>query len=290
MIFLPLIVILGVFSLLSDNSKPKASTEVKDNAKVVSVSNTIINVTDTDSDSVPDWEEIIWKTDPKKENTFGEPDREYINTQIARSKSATSTVLGPIKNSEDLTKELFDRYVQLQASGELNGATIESMTEDITKNIVISALNSPYTIKNIKTFPDSDLTQMNTYANRLSEAEREFAASAKTQLSTKPLVPQSASFQTNILEASKIYLNHAKNVAAIPTPQGLAEVTITYLNALKASAQGLVTMGNLKTDPLNSLLGLKTQALAESAQLESLASIISFLNQNGIIVEIGNSN
>lgn len=289
MIFLPLIVVLGVFSLLSDHPKPKASTEVKDIAKVVSVSNTIINVTDTDGDTVPDWEEIIWKTDPKKADTFGTPDREYIDAQIALSKSATSTASGAIMGSEDLTKQLFNRYVALQASGGLNEATINSMTEDIANNIKISAIDKPYVVTNLTLFPDSNTAQLDAYAKKLTAARAEFDRTTTIATNGKSLAPGDPTFETNMLALAKLYEDFAKSIVSIPTPKGLADTTLIYLNAMKASTQSMKQIANLNTDPLQSLLGLKSLTLAETAQDESLAAIMSFLNQNGIIISSVNS-
>lgn len=282
-VFIPIIIVLGLFSLFSSDKKPMEET-VKDAVKVVSVTNNFINTSDSDGDTVPDWEEIIWKTDPKKENSFGKPDREYINDQIALSKSATSTASGAIMGSEDLTKQLFNRYVELQASGELNETTISSMTQDIASNIKINAIDKPYKLSDLTTFPDENRTQLEAYAQKFTTARAEFERITTIATTGKNLTPGDPSFSANMTSLAKLYEDFAKDIVSIPTPKGLAETTLLYLNAMKASAQSMKQIGNLNTDPLQSLLGLKSLTLAETAQDESVATIMSFLGQNGILM------
>lgn len=283
MIFLPLIVVLGVFSLLSDHSKPKASTEVKDNAKVVSVSNTIINVTDTDGDTVPDWEEIIWKTDPKKADTFGTPDREYIDARIAASKSATSTTSGAIGDSENLAKELFNRYAALEASGSLNSATIESMTADIVQNIQLNEKSKVYTLADVKTFQSSDTQRMQLYASTLKKIYTEYSASYLSQFPNITLSPGDPEFTKTAASLSNHYAKFSKEILVIPAPSEIASLHLEYANAIREGAEGLRLMSELNSEPLGGILGLKKYLDATDAQAVVIQKLTTYLESNGII-------
>lgn len=279
---------MGIFALFSDSRGAGVETnQTKGNSKVVAVSNTIINATDTDSDGVPDWEEIIWKTDLTKDGTFGLSDKDYIAKQSALEKanvSANGNVsFGTVTNTEDLSKQLFARYMTLQASGQLNEATIQSMTADIAQNIKTDLTETPYTIADVQTFSDTDLAQMNTYAEKFSAAKSKFELQAKTQLATKPFIPGDASFQPNLLSAAQLYTDFAKVVIGLKVPNGAAQSTLMYANALKASAHGLRTLSNMNNEPLQSLVGLQWQSQADAAQAASLSNITSFLKQNGIL-------
>lgn len=281
MIFLPLIVILGVFSLLSDHSKTE--TEVKDSAKVVAVTNNIVDAVDTDSDKVPDWEEIIWKTDPKKESTFGKPDREYIDSQIALSKNATSTTLGVINGSEDLAKELFNRYAALQASGELNSATIESMTADIAQNIQFKEQGKIYTIGEVKTFPSSNTGRLQLYASTLKKIYTQYSESYISQFPNVTLSPGDPQFTKTAASLSSHYEKFSREILAIQAPDEVATIHLEYANSIREGGEGLRLMSEVESEPLGGILGLKKYLDATDSQSIAINKLTEYLVSNGIV-------
>jgi len=111
--------------------------------EVVAVKNSVINETDSDSDGLKDWEEVLWGTDPMKKISNPEkiPDADYIQkkidakeglpTQNTNSLTAKALATPGEDATVALSKDIFAEYVSLKKSGNLNPASIDQLTERI---------------------------------------------------------------------------------------------------------------------------------------------------------------
>jgi hypothetical protein len=283
LVFIPIVVILGLFVMYQGNRQTTTNNQQvrADEPKVVAIRNTIINTVDTDSDGVPDWLEVIWHTDSNKDNTFGVPDVDYIKQKIEEEKNITSTPT-TITNTDDLSKQLFTRYMALQQSGELNDATIQTMTADIVANIVIPT-DAPYTEKNLKTFPDSDTKQLQAYVSSLSKLYEQYSSSYLSKYPNTTLVPEDPAFAKTAGILGDYYVKFSQALVAIPVPAGGANFHLAYTNAIRSSGVGLKAMESMNTEPLNGIIGFKQYLEAEDAQAIAINNLRSYLRSNGIV-------
>lgn len=277
----PLIIVLGIFVMVKQNKAPEVKTTVSPN--IVSVQNTIVTNTDTDTDGVPDWQEIIWKTDPAKANTYGIPDKEYIAKKSTEEKNATSTISGSTNSTEELSQQLFTEYMRLQQAGQLNETTIQTMTERIAQNIAAKPSDALYTLKDIKTFPDSDTDKLQTYANTLISLQKSYVQTYDKLTAGKTVTIGDPDFGNSMVLASQLYTKLATDLIKVAAPEGAAQFHLAYTNSIKQSAQGLLEFSHFTDDPINSMAGIQRHTAGEELQTSAINNITNFLSQNGII-------
>ncbi len=285
-IAMPLIVILGVFVMISNNS-PTSKNGPKNvvSPEVVAIKNSIINEVDTDKDGLKDWEETIWKTDPNNPRTHSEyeNDSAYVSAQLALIKNNTggSTGLEPIKNTSDLGRQLFNEYLLLKESGDVTPDDIARLTDRIRQNISVPDTPEIYKASDLKTFPSSDSAKMQAYATSLKDIVNKYASiysSQAQELSTTDRI----GFDETMEFGADSYLQLSKNIMSMEVPEEIANIHVQYANSLNGSAKGLLMMLD-KSDPLKSITGIQKHLSSQDLQRSSSSEISIFLSQSGII-------
>lgn len=280
----PVIIIVGLFVLFHKPSTPSQKLADSSGLTAVSVANTnTISEIDSDGDGVPDWEETLWHTDPHNPKTFNNtPDADYIAAQV-KANADPSQPNGPITSIDDLSHRLFAEYIALKESGGLTPETISAMTARLADSVVASDTPQSYTLANIKTFPNSDASGMQTYADTLQQMENQYSSEYNSQTNGDNSTFGDPQFTNDMDIASTHYANFASALMKMKVPQGVAIYHLAYANSLLASATGLKSFANYNNDPLSAMLGIREHTDAENAQAAAIANITNFLNQNGII-------
>ncbi len=282
-VFIPLIVLLGIFTLVrGTNSLDEVkNSEIK--PKVVSVQNAIINVVDTDMDEVPDWEEALWKTDPKNPKTFNSvPDKEYIASQIAKEK--TDGVINiPIITTDELSKRIFAEYLEMKKSGAVDVDTINKMAARIADDVVLSPLNTPYSTSEITTFQDRETAKIQIYADTLMTLVDKYTTMYASQVDVRNISSSGEDFINFSETTSGFYLKLSQDIMKLSVPQGALSAHIDYANSLKESAQSMQELSQIKYDQMKSLTGIGRQSLGQADQEKAIENLRTFFNKNGII-------
>jgi len=148
---------------------------------------------DTDNDGLPDWEEALWKTDPKNPDTDGdgtsdgdevkqnrdplkantaskgfEPNDKIDPEKIAADKKITDNYIS-LSNTDKLAQGLFSQYIATKKVGTTLTATDK---ENIVTNF-IDNLPAPkyteYTLKDFSTNNATDTAAIKQYGNQVAE-------------------------------------------------------------------------------------------------------------------------
>lgn len=258
----------------------KSEDTVKGNndPQVVSLERSIFTETDTDSDGVKDWEEIIWQTDPNNASTYGVSDQDYIRTQVETSQNGRAIPNTPIETTDDLSKQLFAEYLAMKQSGDINPENVALLVERINQNVFAQNTEGLYNPSNLTTFSPSDRQKLALYAQTLVEARNRYA---EVYASQSGAITLGDDFPNQMLFASDIYLKLSEEVMTMEVPQGAESYHLAYANSLKESAQGLKELGS--EEPLSAVLGVKRHSEAQIKQEGAITSLGLFLTQNGII-------
>lgn len=282
-IFIPLIILLGIFSLVRNQDTKNTVKQGESGTKVVAVQNAIINIKDTDNDTVPDWEEAIWKTDPKNPKTFNNvPDADYISLQVTKEDSPEVTN-SPIVTVDDLSKQLFSEYLQMKKSGTVDADTIQRMTARVSDNVVVTPLENPYTESNIRTFPDTDTVNVQNYAESLMTLVNKYTKLYASQVDVSKISTSGEDFIAFSETTAGFYLKLSEDVMELSVPKGALSAHIDYANSLKESAQSMQELSQIKNDQMRSLTGISRQSQGQVDQEKAIQNLTAFFSQSGIM-------
>jgi hypothetical protein len=282
-IFIPLIVLLGIFSLVQNQDTKNSVKQDESKPKVVAVQNAIINVSDTDNDTVPDWEEAIWKTDPKNPKTFNNvPDADYISLEIQRSQEE-QIINTSISTVDDLSKQLFSEYLQMKKSGTVDTDTILKMTARISENVEITPLDSPYTGSDVRTFPDNETENTRAYADTFMGLVNKYTTLYTSQVDVSKISTSGEDFIAFTETTAGFYLKLSEEIMKLSVPKGAVSAHVAYANSLKESAQSMQELSQIKNDQMKSLMGIGRQSTGQSDQEKAIQALSTFFSQNGIM-------
>ncbi len=145
-------------------------------AMLAATTTTPVTITDQDSDNdgLKDWEEVLWKTDPKNRDTDGDgtPDGEEVglgrdpNKRGPSDKLSTQIAFSPDKSSPDsvatttdkVARDLFMKYLESKKGG-------KAMDKDFEQQIVNFALTQNITSSRPRLYTLSDITSSDATSN-----------------------------------------------------------------------------------------------------------------------------
>ncbi len=136
---------------------------------------------DTDEDGILDWEEKLWGTDPtKKETTSGISDVSVVE-KIKSEKTKDEAKTRPDVAEKDLTetekfsRELFSTVVSLDQSGNLDQATIDTLSSSLSDKINNPVHRKVFTLSNIKVINDDSVQSIKNYSDKLNEIYKKYS-------------------------------------------------------------------------------------------------------------------
>lgn len=296
--FIPVVLVLGLFVLFKDKIMPK-TPPTQSQTEVVAVKNSVINETDSDSDGLKDWEEVLWGTDPMKKISNPEkiPDADYIQkkidakeglpTQNTNSLTAKALATPGEDATVALSKDIFAEYVSLKKSGNLNPASIDQLTERIASGITLPA-EKQFTASGLKSFDDADLIKMRTYGNTFAVIQKKYQdlyvqSPLQAEDLTGGLAGNNPLSSQKLNQASKWYGDMATELMTLSVPKGLVSTHIDLANNYLQNARGLKNIAFLQSDPTRAVIGIEEYTNASTAGQNLIAKIISYLLGNGII-------
>ena len=149
-------VILGMYSLVKF-IKNKISSKSGDHPATITIGSIIQK--DTNNNGIPDWEEYLWGLDPNKN---GPENKEFISAKknaLTQSGEIVPIDYSKITDNEILSQQFFATIISLQQSGQLDKASMKSVSEAIGKNVETTPIPDIYTRSMLIIQNDSTLTR-----------------------------------------------------------------------------------------------------------------------------------
>ncbi|MBM2818267.1 MAG: hypothetical protein HW401_857 [Parcubacteria group bacterium] len=286
-------------SFLLLKSKKEVATKVVSEVKVVKNPVEVLDI-DSDGDGLKDWEETLWKLDPKNPDTDGNgiPDAEEVKKKIAEigakgetggsgSEAAESETYTTDTETDILSKKLFAEYINLKQSGNFNEeAVIATVNNLVAEEIQNKKDTQYYFLKDIKTFSFNDKALLKSYGNSFATIRIKY----KNQYIQNPLVKEGGvanlldpEFIQGLVRTSEVYRNMAVELSKIAAPKDLADIHMEILNNYMASSDGLKELSALSTDPVKGMIGTQRHIEAEEKEKNLLSDVAEYLSDNGII-------
>ncbi|MEJ0001699.1 MAG: hypothetical protein WDN09_00715 [bacterium] len=276
LISLGVLVIVAVFFL-------KTSTSYK-NSAVARVGLVYDNETlgdlvnrDTDGDTVMDWEEGLWGTDPKNPDTFGRGLGDAA--EITKMKQAAGIPIDttPGQQPEKLTetdkfsRELFTTVTALTQTGGLDQDTIDKLNASVIDQISNSDIKKTFSAADIKTTKDASAAAYKNYSDSLDTIFKRSPALFQKgyngvayqigqgfisvmqvfQADENADVAVVSKLDTVISQAETIRDGMAK--MNTPVPQALAALHLDVINGLQMVIENLNDLQAVESDPILSV-------------------------------------
>ncbi len=126
-------------------------------------------IKDTDGDSIPNWEESLWGTDPtKKETTKGIPDADAIAKlkaeQEVSGEKTINTDDSNLTQTDKFSREFFTTVTTLSQNGALDQATVDKLGSSLADRIQNTTPRKVFSVAEIKNTENDSLENIKNYA------------------------------------------------------------------------------------------------------------------------------
>lgn len=257
-----------------------------ENGSLVAI-NTLVEK-DRDGDSIPDWEESLWGTDPNKTDTDndGTSDKEEIEARKNSLAASSDTEAGDLSETEAFSRELFASISALKESGNLTTGAISNLAQTIGENA-----GEEKTI--IDTYAQTDLTivaatleSRKAYHAKMLATLRKYDDSGigdELGVIDASLASEDASGLQEISPIADMYKKLAADLSHIPVPDDIAKTHLEFTNGAQNTSIALGSTLLIYDNAIIGLIGLSQYDSESSRFDESLIDLQSYFAKNGIL-------
>jgi hypothetical protein len=254
-----------------------------------------IELNDTDSDGLYDWEETLRGTDMTKADTdadgtsdgsevnqgrnplipgpndsSGEPTDNSVTSSQRESVSESDQ---PKTLSSELSKNLLTQLVSLKGSDSLTAENKAALLSELTQFTIGSFTYKKYDKNMLLLLNNFTPEELRVYASNFATIQIDLISSISAQ---------GDEILKDILVLSRIYRNSAQNLSQIAVPSSLADVHLTIVNNYSAVSTALEAFQD-DSDPARKAVSIGAYQSAVESQEQMIEIIARYLDQNGII-------
>jgi len=270
--------IIAAFVMARDGGSPttvQASAETELLAQIAA--------RDVDGDGLPDWEEILYGTDPKVVDTFklGMTDGEAVRkglvvpkaeANIATASSSPNTFTNdpsvPIPADGTITKMLSQNLISAyfaalkqSPNGRLTDAEVKKISSQIItqlNNVVVEAPDfkkmrdlrvTGSSAEDLRTFAISAEAVLKAHTARVGKSEVDYLKSA--------IDDGDETAYAHLLEISKLYQKAATGLSALPVPGDLADTELKLINTFSRLSKIVADFTRADSDPIVTMLAIR---------------------------------
>jgi hypothetical protein len=134
---------------------------------------------DTDGDTIPDWEEKLWGTNPNNKDTVGDGrgDLFEISRLQAQKKGSTDSTVpddSSLTVTDRLSRELFSTVSALSQSGEIDSTTLDKVSVALAGEIQTSVQKVVYSVDQLKITTDLSKNSIKNYNNNMGSIYKNY--------------------------------------------------------------------------------------------------------------------
>ncbi len=248
--------------------------------------------TDTDSDGLKDWEEVLWRMDPKKADTDsnGILDGQEVEMMKARgeqpssqmsSVTASTTVL---TRTDLLTKKLFSDYMNLKQNGAVTSKDLQSIASRGVSTLYAEKSENVYVMKdlNVQLGVTSQADTL-TFANKATSVFLKLSSKKEVLGGLVGINIESKQYGIATNAIADVYSNLAKSLLALQVPKELSITYLTLINTYARTAIEFRNLGHINEDPALAASALQKIQNYQTEQENALAVIGKFFESQNII-------
>lgn len=221
---------------------------------------------DADEDGAPDWQEILYGTNPKVKDTDGDgtEDKEEIDAmKKAREQDFIDAVAGNSPSNITTTELAADRlvgaYILQQQS---SGGEVPVKDKDAIVKSTIQTLNqlkyTQYTTEEIVTTPDTSKASALRYRTAVQGKLEPLRTIEEYELQTYARAVDANDVEgfKKLKDASGVYSSVAKELLNVPVPTDVAEYHLQFINSFMYMSVALDGMSKGYDDVIGSYRAL----------------------------------
>lgn len=249
---------------------------------------------DTDGDGLKDWEEVLWKTDPENADTDGDgtedgqevadrrdPTLPGPDDQLAIAEETdTGTASEEQTRTEEFATTFFSAYVEAQAQGyDLSGESLDLLTESGFANYEQPTL---YTSMDIRVSNDASETAVHTYGNAVGDILLRNAPGTSNELIIllEATEQEDGERLQDLLITAGAYEANARDLLAVPAPQGATQNHLRLINGFAAVAHDLRAIAKLYSDSLVAAQGLQSYFETSEVLIGAIDTLQAYLESH----------
>ncbi len=265
-----------------------------------------VSASDQDNDGLKDWEEALWKTDPRKEDTDGDGTsdgnevqagrnpvvkgpKDTLSTNIELNKATNQQI--PEENltqTDKLGRELLAKYLAAKKNGTLDQeALIQDFVDEQENNIQ----QKTYKERDILVISAANTTEnsLREYGNALGRVLASYPAQkgAKTEFEILQGAIQAGSAAQ--LEAINPFIASyegiVRDMLKVRVPPDMAGDHLILVNSLQRILEDIQGFKKTFTDPVVSLISLNRYPSDVQLLVEAFENISITFDQKGIVFE-----
>jgi Bacterial TSP3 repeat len=311
---LSVLIVAGSFILAKDIKVPPLAQASAETALLQAIA-----AKDSDGDGLPDWEELLYGTDPHATDTFhlGMSDSEAVakglivpkaiaDVSVATSTQAAGTginyaaagLAAPTEGSltDSFAKDFFTLYAQKkQANGgaELTDADISDIQNQALNSLALSVTPAA----DFKSASDLTVSGAGADAMKSFAAQAEAVLNKNTSEATsselfylqRAVQNDDAAALAHILSIARAYRDSAAGLAALPVPRELAAHDLALINAMMRMSGIVTDFARVNTDPMAAMLALQQYVPTAQSLGVAFADIASDYGNAGVALPDGAS-
>ncbi len=267
---------------------------------------------DSDGDGLKDWEEVLWKTDPKNPDTDGDgtndndeilakrdplragPDDALPNI-AALETSAAKNITGPVSEENitaGLAKEFGTIYFRQKFSAQ--GDAIDpqqfsaALYEEITQALVGKASQLPEGYFSVADFTALDTNapgDMRAYINKLGSVLESvtFSGRNEIEIASEALMREEFDGIGELVVYSNNYRALAERMKTVPVPRELMDAHIAMANNFWRLSIIVADMSRLREDPIRGTIGMREYAEEAERGGEPLRRIVEEIKSRNFV-------
>ena len=246
---------------------------------------------DTDGDSIPDWEERLWGTDPtKKETTPGISDSVAIE-KLKAEKGIVENVPGSPENlteTDKFARDLFSTVAATNQGGQaMDQSAIDKISSSVVNNIKNSSQKKIYLLSDLKITSDSIETAKN-YNTGMTYVAKIYKGTDDVLNVLKKFVAGGDNPDPAVLSGLDPVINNFNKTITemlkIKVPQKLAQPHLDMINALEKVKENLSDMKLYDTDAIVTFSAV-SQYSDNNTKLDSAISALMKANENELRIK-----
>ncbi len=207
----------------------------------------------------------------------------YTNGSITDSSTSSAST----NQTDILSKQVFSNFMVLRQSGNLNDTSIQSLADQLSSQIIASRqANKIYTVADLRVTSNATETELKNYGNEffLLRIKYQNAFIGAIIAPDSPLIDTTDAGPINTYALlGNLYAWITADLLKMTVPDKLVSLHLEILNNYSGSAYGLKQFGQLETDPIAALSGLRLYGANSDQEELIIGKIAAYFVQNGII-------